>query len=57
MQSVHVCVTSGKCVRREDVEKGAVEREARQVSKGGNHERFCDTCEGGQTVQKARRSH
>lgn len=36
-------------VRREDVEKGEVEKEAREVSEGRDLERFPETCEGGQS--------
>jgi hypothetical protein len=36
-------------VRREDVEKGEVEKEAREVSEGRDLERFHETCEGGQS--------
>ena len=44
-------------VRREDVEKGKVEKEARQVSEGGDLKSFMRPCEGGQTVWRVRRGH
>ena len=44
-------------VRREDVEKGKVEKEARQVSEGGDLKSFTRPCGGGQTVWRVRRGH
>ena len=65
-QTWHISETNAKgtyackkweMVRREDAEKGEVEKEAREVSEGRGLERFHETREGGQTVWKVRRSH
>lgn len=50
-------VKSGKWLEGKMWKKGEVEKEAREVSEGGDLKSFMRPCEGGQTVWKVRRGH